>query len=135
VRDNLARKFRDSWSGRLSHYRQHRNDEHLAALFEETVLYVGLHLENDLCNSDHWSEVRLDQTAAILLFLVDKGIVERTTRFGRRVFEALPHAESWISQQPPLRRFEKELLELVSSLRHELARRAHPRRPRREPRA
>ncbi|WP_165219031.1 hypothetical protein [Aquisphaera insulae] len=135
MRDKLARKFRESWTGRLSHYRQHRNDEHLAALFEETVLYVGLHLEGDLCKSDLWGEVRLDHTAAILLFLVDKGVVERSIRHGRRVFEALPHAESWISQQPALRRFQKELLELVSAVRHELTRRSHARRSRHEPRA
>ncbi|QEH33098.1 hypothetical protein OJF2_15950 [Aquisphaera giovannonii] len=135
MRDKLARKFRESWSGRLSHYRMHRNDEHLAALFEETVLYVGLHLENDLCRSDHWSEVRLDHAAAIVLFLVDKGVVERATRYGRRVFEPLPHAESWVSQQPALRRFQEELLELILALRHELARRSSSRRSRPEPRA
>jgi len=123
----LACKLRETWSGRLAHYRTHRNDEHLAALVEETARYVGLHLENDLCRSDHWSGVTLRHAAAILLFLVDKGVVTRTTRHGRRIFEPLPHAESWISDQAPLRSYMEPLVELVSALRHDLSRRAHSR--------
>ena len=121
----LVSKLRATWTGQLAHYRAHRNDEHLAALFDEATRYVGLHLENDLSQSDHWSGVTLRHAAAILLFLVDKGVVARTTRQGRRVFEPLPHAESWISEQAPLRSYFKPLVELVSALRHELGRRAH----------
>ena len=109
----------------MPHYRKHRNDEHLAALFEEASRYVGLHLENDLCRSTHWSGVTLRHAAAILLFLVDKGVVVRSSRHGRRTFEPLPHAESWLSDQAPLRHYLEPLVELVSALRHDLSRRAH----------
>ena len=103
----------------------HRNDEHLSALVEETARYIGIHLDNDLSRSPYWAEVRLSHTAAVLLFLVDRGVVERTVRRGHRVFEPLPHAESWICGQMPLRPFRKAILELVSALRHDLNRRAH----------
>jgi hypothetical protein len=127
VIEPLAWKLRATWTGRLAHYRVHRNDEHLEALFDEATRYVGLHLENDLGQSDHWSGVTLRHAAAILLFLVDKGVVAQTIRHGRRVFEPLPHAESWISDQTSLRRYLMPLIELVSALRHDLSRRAHSR--------
>ena len=126
---SMVRKLRRSWTGRLSHYRSHRNDEHVLALVEETARYVGFHLDNDLSRSTHWSEVRLGHAAAVLLFLVDKGVVERSVRRGLRVFEPLPHAESWICGQAPLRPFQKAILELVSALRHDLSRRAHSHHP------
>ncbi len=126
----LSCKLRDTWNDRLAHYRNHRNDEHLSALFEEATRYVGLNLENDLCQSSHWSGVSLRHAAAILLFLVDKGIVARSTRYGRRIFEPLPHAESWLSGQTPLRRYMEPLVELISALRHDLNRRAYSRQPR-----
>jgi hypothetical protein len=128
VTKSLVRKLRKSWTGRLAHYRLHRNDEHLSALVEETARYAGLHLDNDLSRSPCWSDVRLGYIAAILLFLVDRGVVERTVRRGYRVFEPLPHAESWIGSQAPLRPFSKALIELVSALRHDLSRRAHSHR-------
>lgn len=121
----LATKLRETWTGRLAHYRSHRNDEHLASLFDEAVCYVGFHLENDLCRSEYWSGVTLTHAAAVLLFLVDRGVVERTVRYGRRVFEPLPHAESWVSDQASLRRYVAPLLELIRALRHDLSRRSH----------
>lgn len=127
VTKSLVRKLQRSWTGRLAHYRSHRNDEHLSALVEETARYVGIHLDNDLSRSVYWSEVRLGHTAAVLLFLIDKGVVERTFRRGQTVLEPMPHAESWVSGQGPLRPFKKAILELVSALRHDLARRAHSR--------
>jgi hypothetical protein len=127
VAPSLSRELIDAWTGRLAHYRYHRNDEHLRALVEEAARYVGLHLENDLCRSSYWTRVQLSRKAAILLFLVDKGVVERTVRRGRRVFEPLPHAESWLSTQIPLRPYIKPIAELISALRDELSRRAHSR--------
>ena len=113
------------WEGRLAHYGSHRNDEHRVALFEEAVRYTGLHLENDLARSEYWSVMPLHQRAIVLLFLVDRGVVERTIRRGRRVFEPLAHAESWVESQPSLRPYLKQTLELLAALRHELLRRAH----------
>jgi hypothetical protein len=113
------------WVGKLAHYGQHRNDEHFVALFEEASRYTGLHLENDLADSGYWSLMPLHQRAIVLLFLVDRGLVNRTVRRGRRVFEPLPHAESWVESQPSLHSYKKPTLELLAALRHELQRRAH----------
>jgi hypothetical protein len=113
------------WKGKLAHYGLHRNDEHCIALFEEAVRYTGLHLENDLADSAYWSTVPLRQRAVVLLFLVDRGLVARGLRKGRRVFEPLSHAESWVQSQPSLQPFLTPTLELVAALRHELIRRAH----------
>jgi len=130
VIEPLATKLRETWTGRLAHYRPHRNDEHLAALFCEAARYVGFHLENDLCRSEYWGGVSLTHAAAVLLFLVDRGVVERTVRHGRRVFEPLPHAESWVSDQASLRRYVEPLVELIRALRHDLARQSHSGRAR-----
>lgn len=125
---SFTRELRDTWTGRLAHYRSHRNDEHLFALFDEVIRYAGLHLENDLCRSEYWSRVPLKHRVAVLLFLVDRGVVERSFRHGRRVFEPLPHAESWVSAQSPLRPHLKPTLELIAALRGELTRRARLRK-------
>jgi hypothetical protein len=113
------------WEGRLAHYGSHQNDEHRIALFDEAVRYTGLHLENDLARSEYWSAMPLHQRAIVLLFLVDRGVVERTIRRSRRVYEPLAHAESWVESQPSLRPYLKQTLELLAALRHELLRRAH----------
>lgn len=115
------------WNGRLAHYAAHRNDEHRLALLEEAARYAGLHLENDLGRSEFWSRAPLNQRAAVLLFLVDRGVVERTTRRGRRVYEPLAHAESWCEDQPSLRPYRGPVLEFLGALRLELQRRAHSR--------
>jgi hypothetical protein len=115
------------WQGKLAHYSLHRNDEHRIALFEETVRYTGLHLENDLSRSEYWSVMPLYQRAVVVLFLLDQGVVEHTTRRGRRVFEPLPHAEAWVESQASLRPFLKQTLEILGALRHELHRRVHSR--------
>jgi hypothetical protein len=117
------------WVGKLAHYGLHHNDEHCAALFEEAVRYTGLHLENDLANSAYWSTTPLPKRAIVLLFLVDRGIVNRTVRRGRRVFEPQPDAEAWVESQPSLHPYLKPTLELLAALRHELHRRAHSRQP------
>ncbi len=122
---SLVNQLPRFWKGKLAHYGSHRNDEHCLALFEEAVRYTGLHLENDLAGSAYWSKVPLHQRAVVLLFLVDRGLVSRSTRRGRRVFEPLAHAESWAESQPSLHPYLKPTLELVAALRRELVRRAH----------
>jgi hypothetical protein len=124
----FVKKLARDWTGRLAHYASHRNDEHRIALVEEAARYAGMHLENDLGRSSFWSVSPLHERAAILLFLVDRGVIERTTRRGRRVFEPLPHAESWVESQPSLRPFHNPVLELLGALRLELIRRAHSHR-------
>ncbi len=125
--ESLVSQLSSLWIGRLAHYRCHRNDEHRAAVFEEAVRYTGLHLENDLARSEFWSTTHLRRRAVVLLFLVDRGVVERSVRRGRRVFEPLPHAESWVAAQPSLRPYLKPTFEFLAALRRELLRRAHSR--------
>jgi hypothetical protein len=115
------------WVGRLAHYGLHHNDEHCLALFEEAIRYAGLHLENDLVHSKYWSAMPLHQRAVVLLFLVDRGVVERGIRRGRRVFEPLPHAELWVESQPSLGPYLRETHELLAALRHEVLRRSRSR--------
>ncbi len=125
VFDPFMKKTSTGWIGRLSHYASHQNDEHCQALIEEAIRYTGLHLENDLSGSDFWGERTLLARAGLLLFLVDRGVVERSIRRGRRVYEPLPHAESWVASQPAFKTRLRPVLEFVSALRHELQRRAH----------
>jgi hypothetical protein len=123
VNGSLVNYLARHWQGKLAHYRLHRNDEHRIALFEETIRYAGLHLENDLSRSEYWSAMPLDQRAVVVLFLVDRGVVARSIRGGRRVFEPLPHAEAWVGGQPRLRPFRRQTLEILGALGHELSRR------------
>ena len=122
---SFVNKMARDWTGRLAHFASHRNDEHRLALFDEAARYAGLHLENDLARSEFWSESPLAERAAVLLFLVDRGVIERTVRRGHRVFEPLPHSESWVEDQRSLQPFQKPILELLGALRLELQRRAH----------
>jgi hypothetical protein len=85
-----------------------------------------LHLENDLSRSDYWSKAPLARRIAVLLFLVDRGVVERESRQGRRVFEPTPDAESWVADQPELVPYLNPTLELIAAMRRELTRRSRP---------
>src|SRR5262245_25447351 len=71
------------WVGRLAPYRHHRNDEHREALVEEALRYAGFHLEHELSNSSYWASAPLARRVAVLLFLVDRGAVDRVVRDGR----------------------------------------------------
>jgi hypothetical protein len=118
VRD-LARQ----WVERLAHYRTHRSDEHLEALVEEAFRYAGLHLENELSRSTYWSKAPLARRVAVLLFLVDRGVVRRATSHGRRIYEPTADAEEWVSSQPTLIPYLAPTLELLAALRDEQMRR------------
>lgn len=111
------------WVDRLAPYRRHRHVEHLEALVEESVRYAGLHLENDLSRSEYWSKAPLARRVAVLLFLVDRGAVNRIMRYGRRVFEPVDNAESWVLSQDALIPYRTHTLELVAAVRNEHARR------------
>lgn len=122
------RELCSNWKGRLAHYNTHRNDEHLNALSEECLRFVGLHLENDLSRSDYWSRRPLDRRLAVLLFLVDQGVVEMTAKHGRHQFLPTPDAEDWVARNTTMRPFAKATVELISALRHYAARVRHSRK-------
>ncbi len=105
------------WSGRLAAFRHHRNDEHLEALIEEALRFAGLHLEATLRDSTYWSEAPLGRRVAVLLYLVDRGVVVRKVQRGRVAYEAVPGAESWTVAQTALAPYAVPTLELISALR------------------
>lgn len=121
-------KLARQWVGALAPYRRHKNDEHREALVEEAVRYVGFHLEDDLDGSPYWSKAPLARRVAVLLFLVDRGVVARTPRGGRIVFEVAEDAEAWAFAQSALVPYLDPTLELIATLRQAQARR--PRSPR-----
>ena len=90
--------------------------------------YCGLHLENELCASDYWSKAPLARRVAVLLYLVDRGVVARTLKGGRVAYLPADEAEGWASAQPSLASYLAPTLELIGSLRTELIRRS-ARRP------
>ena len=112
------------WTGSLSHFRRHRNDEHLEALIAEALRYTGLHLENDLSTSPYWSKAPLARRVALLLFLVDRGVVARLPRQGRLVYEAREDASSWAIGQPSLASYLVPTLEFLAALQSDQARRS-----------
>ena len=121
-----AQQYAVSFLGRLATYRSHRNDEHLQALVEETLRYCGFCLENELSRSSFWGKKPLSRRVAVLLYLVDRGVVTRKLLNGRHVFIPSETAENWILAQPSLVPYSAPTLELLSALRHELSRRNLP---------
>src|SRR3954468_18016844 len=106
------------WVGRLAAYRHHRNDEHREALIEEALRFAGFQLESDLSESSYWSQAPLARRVAVLLFLVDRAAVNRSSWHGRIVYEASPDAETWAAAQPALAPYLAPTLELIAALRH-----------------
>lgn len=123
-----VRDLSRQWVDQLAHFRRHRNVEHLEALIEEALRYTGLHLENELSDSPYWSKAPLARRVAVLLFLVDRGVVRRVSSHGRRVYMPTDHAEDWVSSQPSLIPYLTPTLELIAALRHEQTRRSRPSR-------
>lgn len=105
------------WNGRLATYRRHRNDEHREALIAEAIRYVGLRLESYLSHSPYWSEAPLSRRAAVLLFLVDRGVVTRSFIQGRLAYQATDDAEIWVLRQPSLAPYVHPTLDLLAALR------------------
>lgn len=126
---STVRDLSRQWVDRLASYRRHRNDEHLEALVEESARFAGLHLENDLSRSDYWSKAPLARRVAVLLYLVDQGVVVRDTHEGRRVFHLIDDAEMWAASQPALAPYLLPTLELIDALRQEQTRCSHSARP------
>ena len=124
-----VRDLSRQWTDRLAAYRRHRNDEHLEALVEEALRYTGMHLENDLTSSSYWARAPLSRRVAVLLFLVDRGVVDRQVHRGKRVYAPREKAEAWVASQPALAPYIEPTLELLAALRHERARRISITRP------
>jgi hypothetical protein len=111
-----VRELSRLWTGSLSHYRRHRNDEHLEALIAGALRFVGLHLENDLSVSPYWSKAPLARRVALLLFLVDRGVVSRVSKQGRTSFVAREDASAWAVAQPSMASYLVPTLEFIAAL-------------------
>lgn len=118
---HAARTLSRHWIGRLSSYRRHLNDEHREALIAEAVRYAGFRLESELARNAYWKDVPLMRRAAVLLYLVDRGAVDRVVRQGRVAFEPTPDAERWVCHQPALTPFLEPTLALVAAMRRDQA--------------
>ncbi len=92
----------------------------------EALRYTGVSLENDLEHSSHWSNVPLSRRVALLLFLVDRGVVNRTTRSGRTGYEAQGDAVNWVLAQPSMIPYLIPTLEFLSAIQTEQSRRPRP---------
>ncbi|MHC5539894.1 hypothetical protein ACYOEI_16870, partial [Singulisphaera rosea] len=112
-----VRDLSRQWIDHLAPYRRHRNDEHLEALVEDALRYTGFHLEHDLSDSEYWAKAPLARRVAVLLFLVDRGIVLRVSANGRRTFEPVDSAETWVSKQETLAPYLTPTLEFIAALR------------------
>ncbi len=119
-----VRELSGLWTGSLSHFRRHRNDEHLEALIAEALRFTGLHLENDLSASPYWSKAPLARRVSLLLFLVDRGIVSRVTRQGRTVYIARKDASAWAIGQHSMASYLVPTLEFLTALQSDQDRRA-----------
>ena len=111
-----VRELSRLWNGRLAHFRRHRNGEHLEALIAEALRYTGLHLENDLSASPYWSKVPLARRVALLLYLVDRGVVTRSMSQGRVGYQARPDAAAWAAAQPSMASYLVPTLEFLAAL-------------------
>jgi hypothetical protein len=121
---HAARTLSRHWNGRLSSYRRHLNDEHREALIAEAIRYVGFRLESELADNAFWKDVPLMRRAAVLLYLVDRGAVDRVARGGRIAYEPTPEAERWVCGQPSLTPYLEPTLALLAALRRDQAGRA-----------
>jgi len=119
-----VRELSRLWSGTLTHYRRHRNDEHLEALIAEALRYTGLHLENDLAASPYWSKAPLARRVALLLYLVDRGVIIRVSRSGRTTYRAREDASAWAICQPSMASYLVPTLEFLAALQSDFDRRA-----------
>lgn len=89
----------------------------------EALRYTGLQLENDLAHSGYWSHAPLIRRASLLLFLVDRGVIDRTTRSGRVAYLADDDAVSWVLAQPSMVPYLIPALEFLSAIQTEQSRR------------
>lgn len=116
-----VRALSRTWIGCLAPYRRHQSAEHREALVLDAMSYAGLHLEGLLDRSSYWQREPLVRRAAVLLFLVDRGVVSRVLHDGRYVYEARPHAERWVAEQPMLAPHLTQTHELLAAMRREQA--------------
>lgn len=115
--DPVLDSLRRSWRGRLAHYARHSHGEHLEALVEDVVAFVLGELSPRLADSPYWSEAPWSRQAAVLLMLMDHGVVRRiASSKGRVRFKAVARAEEWAKGQGLLVSHLSETLEFLAAI-------------------
>lgn len=105
------------WAGHLAPYAAHRHLEHWEALVAEVVRYAGLRLENWLADSPEWRDTPLWLRTSILLYLIDRGLVQRRRCLdGQLVLHVAPGADRRIAIQPIPEVYARALLRLVEAV-------------------
>lgn len=109
------------WSYRLQGYLRHKNDEHLEALVLESQRYFEARLIHHLPASSSWHTASGTYRIAALLFLFDRGMVDRVSiQDNSWYYWPASCAESWILSQPAMLPIAEPMLELLSALRRDV---------------
>lgn len=104
------------WTCRLAHFHTHQNAEHVEALLDEAVRYCG-RLESYLTNSEYWAQASLMNRAELLLFLVDRDLIERRLAPRGYQYHAISEAEERLVQQAAMQPYLLLTLELLAAVR------------------
>ena len=88
----------------------------VGALIDETARYCG-RLESYLANSEYWASAPLMHRVELLLFLIDRGMIERRLTARGYQCRAIGEAEEILIQQSELRPYLLLTLELIAAVR------------------
>ncbi len=93
-------------------------------MIAEALRFTGMHLENDLSASPYWSKAPLARRVALLLYLVNRGVVIRVAKQGRMTYTAREDASAWAVSQPSMASYLVPTLEFLAALQSDRDRRA-----------
>ena len=111
-----------TWIGDLEGYLHHQNDEHLEALILEVQRFFERRLISYFTPKSIWHVSSCSRRVAAILFLVDRGIVNRILQpDSSTVYRPVTSSEHWILSQTDLLPVTDPLLELLSALRKDVA--------------
>jgi len=105
------------WTRHLAPYRQHGHDEHREALIDEALRFASFRLEDALRRLATWADAPLSRRVAVLLLLIDLGLIVRRPRDGRYEYEASRDAEDRAASIPALAPFLGPVLDLIAAVR------------------
>ncbi len=111
-----------TWNGHLEGYLHHKNDEHVEALILEVQRFFERRLVVHLAPNSIWHISLCSRRVAAILFLVDRGIVQRILHSQPSVlYRPATSAEHWLLSQQELLPITDPVLELLSALRRDVA--------------
>lgn len=111
-----------TWLGQLEGYLHHKNDEHLEALILEVQRFFERRLIGYFSPKSIWHVSHCSRRVAAVLFLVDRGIVNRILQTDPTIlYSPVSSAEDWVLSQTELLPVNAPLLELISAFRRDVA--------------